>query len=227
MSADAAPHWGFVTGLAAEAKIVRRFGCPVEIGGGTPEGALGAAERLAKQGVNALVSFGFAGGLDPGLPAGALIVPATVLSGGKVYRTDPALAVRFGGSTGHCLIAGPEVVATVRDKRALHEATGAHAIDLESGSVAQVAELLGLRFIAVRAISDTADRDLPPAALLALDRGGRIGVVRVLASVLRNPAQVPGLLRLASDAANARRALVGAWRADHAALRLPSVRQGL
>ncbi|MGD0108383.1 MAG: hypothetical protein ABSC06_30745, partial [Rhodopila sp.] len=66
---------GFVVGLTAEARIAKRFGYPVLAGGGRPEGADAAANRLVKQGANALVSFGFAGGLDPALRAGAVVIP--------------------------------------------------------------------------------------------------------------------------------------------------------
>jgi adenosylhomocysteine nucleosidase len=200
---------GFVVGLAAEARVAERFGYPVLIGGGTPAGAADAAYRLVEQGANALVSFGFAGGLDPALRAGSLVIPASILCEGRVYAAEPSLADRFGGLTGHCLIAGTSAATDATTKRQLHAATQAHAIDLESGSVARIAEDHGLPFVAVRAISDSADRDLPPAALLALDRRGRIDIIRVLASLLRQPAQLPALLSLASDAARARRALLG------------------
>jgi adenosylhomocysteine nucleosidase len=199
---------GFVVGLTAEARVAERFGYPVAVGGGTPEGAADAAYQLIDEGANALVSFGFAGGLDPRLRPGSLIIPSSILSEGQLYTTDPSLADRFGGLTDHCLVAGDSTATGATAKRALHVTTRAHAIDLESGSVARAALAHGLPFVVVRAISDAADRDLPPAALLALDRRGRIDLFRVLASLLRQPAQLPALLALASDAARARRALV-------------------
>lgn len=176
--------------------------------GGRPEGADAAANRLVKQGVNALVSFGFAGGLDPALRAGAVVIPASILSEGRLYMADAALAARFGGLTGHCLLAGTAVAGDAATKRRLHATTHTDAIDLESGSVARVAADHGLPFVAVRAISDPAERDLPPAALVALDRQGRIDLVAVLRSLLRQPTQLRMLLRLGSDAAHARRSLV-------------------
>ncbi len=48
-----------------------------------------------------------------------------------------ALADRFGGLTRHCLVAGTAVAADAATKQRLREATQAHAIDLESGSVAR------------------------------------------------------------------------------------------
>ncbi len=167
------------------------------------------ARQLVADGANALVSFGLAGGLDPSLRPGAIVIPACVLSDGKVYRPDTALAQRFGGLTSHTTLAGTEIVASAAVKRHLFEATAAHTLDLESGAVAQFAENHGLPFVVVRAICDPAERDLPPAALIALDQAGAIGLVRILGSVLRDPRQMPALIALAGDAARARRALLG------------------
>ncbi len=189
--------------------IAARFGCPVRVGGGTPDGAVRAARDLVALGAVGLVSFGLAGGLDPALRPGVLVIPRMVLWAGRRYDADVASAGRFGGLTGHCLLAGTAVAANVEAKRRLHRQTGAHAIDLESGGVAEVAAAHGIPFVAVRAICDPAERDLPPAALAALDGRGRIGLARVILSVLRHPGQVAELLRLASDAAAARRALAG------------------
>jgi adenosylhomocysteine nucleosidase len=80
-------------------------------------------------------------------------------------------------------------------------------VDMESGAVAAVAAAHGLAFAVLRAICDPAARDLPPAALAALDAGGAIMALRVGASVLRDPAQIPALFKLAADAARARAAL--------------------
>ncbi len=200
--------FGFVVGLAAEARIAARFGCPVRVGGGTPEGAAEAANRLVGQEVDALVSFGFAGGLDPALRAGAVIVPRAVLFDGTEYAVDCGLAERFGGITGHLLVAGSAIAADAAAKRRLRAETQADAIDLESGGVARVAKAFGLPFVAVRAISDAAATSLPPAALLPLDGQGRVDLAGVLGSVVRQPWQLPALLRLAFHAGRARQALV-------------------
>ncbi len=198
---------GFVVGLTAEARIAARFGFPVEAGGGTPEGAARAASRLVEQGATALVSFGLAGGLDPALRPGSLIIPSIVASESR-WHADLALALLFGGLTDHTLFAGSRIVADVASKRRLYAETKAHAIDLESGSVASVATAKGLPFVVVRAICDPAERNLPPAALVALDSTGGIGLTGVLCSVARHPGQIPALLALAGDAARARRTLV-------------------
>lgn len=176
----------------------------VEAGGGTPEGAAAAAERLIARGVTGLVSFGLAGGLNPAVRPGAVIVPETVLAGGAVFHADAALAARFGGFAGGPLLAGTKIVASAADKARMHAATGADAVDLESGAVARA----GLPFAVVRAICDPAERTLPPAAMIPLRRGGGVDLGRILLSVARRPGQIPGLIGLGRDAAVARQALI-------------------
>jgi len=198
---------GIVTGLAAEARIARGLGT-VAVGGGFPTGAEAAAQWLVAQGATALLSFGLAGGLDPALRPGRLFVPAAVLEAGRAYPTDAALLARFGLVAHGVLLAGDAVVAEATAKDALWRATGAQAIDLESGAVASTAAVHGLPFAVVRAVCDPAERSLPPAALLALDGGGAVGLWRVLRSVALGPGQAPGLLALARDAGRAQETLV-------------------
>jgi adenosylhomocysteine nucleosidase len=166
-----------------------------------------AAERLVSDGVTALISFGFAGGLDPALRAGSLLVPRAIMTDEQRVLTDPELSERLGGASIPLLLDAPDVVATAAAKATLFAATEAAAVDLESGAVARVATEHGLPFAVLRAICDPAERDLPPAALIALDRHGAIGLARVLGSVLAHPTQLPALLALAADAAAARGAL--------------------
>jgi adenosylhomocysteine nucleosidase len=179
----------------------------VAIGGGAASGAERAARELVARGVTALVSFGLAGGLDPALRAGDVVIPSRVLLAGSLLATDPTLLGHADGST---LLCGETEVASAVEKRHLFEMTGAGAVDLESGAVARVALEHGLRFAALRAICDPATRDLPPAALVALDARGAIGLLRVLRSLVARPGQLPSLLALARDAAAARRSLVRA-----------------
>jgi len=183
----------------------------VEVGGGRPEGAEAAAERLVARGATALISFGLAGGLDPALSSGTLVIPTHVIEHGHAYPADPSLAARFAARFGspmplHALSANT-ILATPTAKQAAHAATGAAIVDLESGAVARVAARHTLPFLVIRAVCDPADRALPPLALTALDAGGRITPARVLASLLRHPGQIPALLALARDAARARATL--------------------
>jgi adenosylhomocysteine nucleosidase len=198
---------GVVVGLIAEARIARRLGWEVGIGGGTAEGAAAAAERLAQSGNSGLVSFGLAGGLDPALRPGAIIVPSAVWLDGRRVRTDAGLAGRLGGATGHILLAGTDIASTAADKAAQRRRSGADALDLETGGLVRVAEARGLPFAVLRVICDPAQRTLPEAALASLDSKGGIALFRVLRSLARHPSQLRALLALALDAGRARSAL--------------------
>ena len=204
---------GVVTGLEAEARIAQTLGVPVAVGGGQAEGAAAASERLAAEGVSALISFGLAGGLDPALSAGTVLVPTAVLLDGERWEADGALMDRLGGATPGALYGGGEVVASAAAKAALFARTGAVAVDLESAAVARAARRHGLPFAVLRAVCDGAGRDLPRAALMALDGAGRIGGLRVAGAAASRPWELAGLVRLAGDAARARRALVTRVRA--------------
>src|SRR5208282_3321832 len=130
---------GFVVGLAAEARLARSPGWPIAIGGGTAGGARLAAERLVSDGVTALISFGLAGGLDPALRAGSLLVPGAIMMDGQRLPTDRTVSERLGGVSIPLLLGARDAVASAAAKAALFAATGAAAVDLESGAVACVA----------------------------------------------------------------------------------------
>jgi adenosylhomocysteine nucleosidase len=199
---------GVVVGMAVEARIARRLGWPIAVGGGTASGAHAAAEELLRAGVSALVSFGVAGGLDPNLPAGTILVPTAVLDASSRYETDADLCRILGGATPHTLLSLDVLLESREQRRQYHEQTLAAAVDMESGAVAQIAARDALPFAVLRVICDTAERRLPPVALTALDAEGRIGMRRVLGSLASDPRQLPDLIRLAMDAKAARRALL-------------------
>ncbi len=196
-----------IVGLQAEARLARRLGGSVYIGGGTATGAVAASRRAVAEAAPALISLGLAGGLDPALRPGDVIVPEVVLIGRCALRADPGLGQMLGGMTQHRILGAESIAANVLSKQRLRDETGAAALDLESGVVATLATQRGMPFAALRVICDPAERALPPAALVALNQRGAIGLFAVLRSILAHPAQLPALLALTRDAATARRAL--------------------
>jgi adenosylhomocysteine nucleosidase len=205
----AASRLGIVVGIKAEARLVAGTGCAVAIGGGTPVGARRMAQRLVDDGATALISFGLAGGLDPALAAGTLINPHAVLSQGRFFTCDDGLRAALGGESIASLMAAEAVVVTAADKRRLWQESGAGAVDLESGVVAEIAAAAGIPFAVMRAICDPAERDVPRAAVEAVDAAGRIAPLKMAGILARHPIQILALIALGRDAARARRALVG------------------
>lgn len=199
---------GVVTGLQAEARWLSRAGFMVQVGGGTPEGARVMAQKLVDEGAKALLSFGLAGGLQPGLPPGTLLVPRCVLTSTKFYDCDPALMSFLGSACPLPLLAGQTIAVTGAEKSALFERYKTASIDLESGSVAEVAAQNALPFAVLRAVADPAERTLPPAALVALKDDGSLDSWSLICSILRQPQQIPALIKIGQDAKAARRNLL-------------------
>jgi adenosylhomocysteine nucleosidase len=206
------PTIAVVTGLRAEARCLRALNVRIACSGGSSERARTEATRLVAEGAAGLVSFGLAGGLAPDLRSGAVLLPGTIRSpDGRSMPTDSAWRERLkalfatGGlrTPGGALAGSERIVATVADKRALLEATGAIAVDMESHEVAAVASATGIPFVVIRAVADPHDQVIPQAALETLRPDGQVRVRAILGGVIRQPDQLMALLRLWRDSAAA------------------------
>ena len=163
-----------------------------------------AAELLAKKGARSLLSWGCAGGLHAGLSPGNLIIPKKVLSVDRAsFPVDSAwhhrLCTRLGGyfdfHTGP-MIQTPTALSAPADKIAAYKRTGAIAVDMESGAVAEVAKQKALPFLAIRAIVDPVSMTVPASALAAADEAGRVCPLQILKGLLSNPGEFFSLVQL-------------------------------
>ena len=204
---------GIVVGLQAEARLARGLGGLIEVGGGGAAGAAQASKRLVGRGASALLSFGLAGGLMPGIQAGTIVIPASLVdTAGHTWLVDLTLARRLGEPQGS-MLAVDDILVSAADKRAAWNSSGALAADIESGAVARVASEHNLPFAVLRAVCDPAERSLPPAALTALNPQGGIQLVALLRSLSRHPRQISALIALGREASCARTALLAQVRA--------------
>ena len=172
-----------------------------------PEAAREGARLLIQAGATALLSWGMAGGLDPALAAGTVVLPGEVVSpDGSSFRTEPrwqagvaaAVAARLPVSTGR-LLTSAEPLGSSAAKADAFRRSAAVAVDMESAGVAAVASDARLPFLAVRVIVDTATDAVPPSALAAATAGsGALRLGRVLASLARTPRDIGPLIRLGS-----------------------------
>ncbi len=150
-------------GMIAERRVVWAVA-------GAGESAAARATQLVIDGhrPQRLVSAGFAGGLDPQLIRGQLVLPGRLLDGSRQQR--PPLSVTHelaeAVQSARCqsdtaLLTVADVITDVATKNELYQSTGASLIDMESYAVADVAAAAGVGFLACRVISDSANESLP------------------------------------------------------------------
>ena len=198
-----------VVGMTREAKILD--GTAVIIGGGDASSLATRLEALLSRGCDGVVSFGLCGALDPDLKVGDVLVASAVTGVEGAFEADRQWSERLLAELPEArlaLFAGAEQpVAGVAEKGQLRQQTGAGAVDLESCIVGRLARWFGVPFVVLRAVSDAADRALPPAAKVGLGADGRPAIGPVLSSLGANPWQIPALIRTALEAEDAFHAL--------------------
>lgn len=184
---------GILTGLASEARLVRSAmtgGAVTTIIGcsGADEGrARLACRRFQDDGVELLVSFGLAGGLAQGIGPGTLVIADSILlPDGRIAPTSPSHTRTLSGvaqaaglpAIGGILAGVRMPITSAAQKRALGRRTNAVAVDMESHVLADVALTRDLPLIAIRAIADPAEMDMPAGLADLVAPGGGIRVVR-------------------------------------------------
>jgi adenosylhomocysteine nucleosidase len=166
--------------------------------------ATAAAQALVDAGVSSLMTFGMAGGLDPKLKPGSVVIPGELLltDGGRyatsrAWREQVAAAISplCAVSEGN-LLTSTHAIETPADKAAAFRDTGAAAVDMESAAVAEIAAKHNLPFIAVRVIVDTA-ADVLPRAVVAASLLGRVRFLRLIGGLILAPREIVALIRLA------------------------------
>ena len=168
----------------------------VLVANGIGRRAAAAATRkiIAGGHIRAVLSTGFAGALDPGLGIGEVVVAEKVLDGSRVYPAGLPLQCPADVQHGSVVTVN-EVVQFAESKLALGQ-DGARAVDMESAAVAEIAEEHRLPFYCVRAISDTAEQDLPVNFNRALRGDGTVSPWSVLGQAGLSPGRWIGLARL-------------------------------
>jgi len=167
--------------------------------------------------IRGVISFGVAGGLDPSLRSGDVVVATEVTSGDTRWLaglslSEPQIAslalgrrrIVRGGLAGV-----EEVVVAQSSKAALRSETGAAAVDMESHIAAAYAAENELPFAALRVIADPASRTLPALARSAIKPNGEIDLRKILGGLARNPKALRALVSTGLDFNRALKSLRG------------------
>lgn len=142
-----------------------------------------AARRAAETAVDRykptlLISAGLAGALTPALSVGDTLLPATIVNSEDGTRY-PVVA-------GSGVLVTTSQVADPDTKRLLAKQYSAQLVDTEAASVAYVAHRNGIRFLAVKAVSDELDFELPNFSGY-IDSNGRFLTARFAVHLATSP----------------------------------------
>ena len=178
----------FACAMTVEERIARRLGRTAVVG-------LGASKGVPE---GRLVSFGIAGALSGELAVGTVIYATRVVDvgGAVLWEGEPLGASPARTGT---ILGASRIVDDPAERARLHAATGADAVDMESGALARSGRLVGC----LRAISDTPTHRLGGVAQGATPDGG-VDVVGFLRGFVREPAVT---MRAARGARRALRSL--------------------
>lgn len=179
----------------------------VQTGIGSEAAGRAAEQALSTETFSMVLSIGFAGALGAA-EVGDLLIATKVLESGhgaghasSRWPCSPALCKTAAAAAEHAslparsgaLVTVSTVVVSARRKTELGVATGAIGLDMESSAVGAAAAEHAVPFLAVRAVSDRADEDLPPSFNDFLVPGGW---VRGLWTLVASPRHWTALNRL-------------------------------
>jgi adenosylhomocysteine nucleosidase len=153
-----------------------------------------------------VVSAGFGGALDPDLKRNDVFLPREVINvEGSKFSIDVALppgAEAMGLRTGR-LLTVDEFVRKASEKAELRRKFEADVVDMETSSLAALCGDRGVKFLAVRVISDDAQADLPPEILAIVGPTGSLRLGATMGALWKRPSSVKDLLGLRQHAIEA------------------------
>lgn len=172
---------------------------------GPEKAARAVAEVLEKEAFDLVISSGLAGGLRPEHRSGSVLVGRTVrrLDDGCEIETPTKWMERARdlGAAEAVFVTAPRVIVSKEEKRRL--AAEADAVEMESFAIVEQAQVRGVPAVVIRAISDPAEAGLPIDFNRVFDARGRVRAAPLVAQLLRRPAAVAGLARLARESRRA------------------------
>ncbi len=149
------------------------------------------------------ISSGLAGALQQHLVPGDIIAPRMVRADFRhadlksdslaVDEQLHRLALSEGAKATDCLFTSDRVLLTAKQKQEC--SVKAQSVDMESFEIVKEACAWGARSVVLRAISDSANEDLPVNFNLTLTKTSQISHSKVILQLLKNPAVLPSLLR--------------------------------
>jgi adenosylhomocysteine nucleosidase len=163
------------------------------------------ARRTANPAMNdifdACISSGLSGGLKAEYRAGDILAFRTVgeLKGERAFSCSDWLVCQTyekGIKSAEKLITSKRLVVTAEEKRRM--GSFGDAVDMESFRILAAAQGRGIPALAVRAISDTVDEDLPMDFSQHVSEHGQIAAGRLFGQLFFSPQVIPSMIRFGS-----------------------------
>jgi adenosylhomocysteine nucleosidase len=147
-----------------------------------------------------VITAGFAGGLNPNYPCGAVLYDEDYDAGfGPRLDALGAIPARF-----YC---HKRVATTAAEKAELWRLSGADAIEMESSVIRTICRESKIPCATVRVISDDARQDLPLDFNALMTSDDRIDMLRLIWTLARHPGRLPALIEFQRQTLSAARQL--------------------
>ena len=172
------------------------------------EHAARAIEAMKSSTYDACICAGFAGALSAEYQVGDVVVPEQVKSieGSTILVCGPALVeAAKAAKRARMLLSSSRIIATSAEKIALSRQ--ADVVDMESFTIISAVHERGIPALAVRAVSDTRDQDMPVDFSKSLDEHGQVSTNVLLRQLAGQPGRIGALMRLGRQSKQAAEAL--------------------
>jgi adenosylhomocysteine nucleosidase len=186
------------TGLGYAGRIGTRPVIAVVAGIGTDLAHAATVRLLDAVDVEWVIVVGIAGAIGNQIPIGTLVLPQLVVNGadGSSHRPTP-----LGVGTAYGKLWTTDELLLDQAQQAELRVDGVLALDMETAAVAKVCDERGIPWSVVRAISDRASDGTVDAEIFGLTHpDGTPNLPAVARYLVRHPAALPGLARLANGA---------------------------
>ena len=190
-------------------------GCSANARTRSPSCHTGVGEKICRQRIepfldaqpfDCVISSGFAGGVDPSLGVGDLLLAENFSDPALLARARELLICRVAK-----LATVDRIVESVAERDAFARQHRAVAVDMETRWIAEACASRKIPFLSLRVISDTAAAPFPrPAAGSFRSRAATHSVAAPLGYLFRHPTAIVRLIRFARQVGSARANLAAA-----------------
>jgi adenosylhomocysteine nucleosidase len=149
---------------------------------------------LSSSQLEAVISTGYAGALDPALKLSDIVVAHEVLDS-ATGESFPCSVLDLDKKQG-VVLSQDRIANDIAEKQQLFAKTGASAVEMEAAGVAARAKRAGLPFYCIKVISDAATESFGLDLNRMRTAEGRVARGKIIVHALVHPNLLPGLFRL-------------------------------